>query len=359
MLTQQIQAELVVMLLVLLSVAAGTVVATVTARRLAEPLSGVADRAARLGAGDFRSAPAQARHPRARSSLRRARHLRRRALRAGPARAGAGGRRLPPAAQPDHRPAAAARRARRPTPIPTLAARRWPRSSRPRSSRRCSTTCWRPHAPRAPLAPSCWTCGRCWRPSSTSGGRTLRAEGRSLKVRLPDGLLARVTPARIREAVGALVDNALRHGGGAVRSRRGARHQPGHRGCRQRRRGAGGPGAARLRPRRVRRFVHRAGAGAGPRAHRGRRRAAGALPGAARRCSRSSCPPRGPTTWWARPGPRAARARGPARTVSWPRAPGGARSCAGTRTAGTPTSGTPCRRACRRSGRSRNRRPPA
>jgi signal transduction histidine kinase len=57
MLAQQIQATLVVLGLVLLSVAAGTVVATVTARRLAEPLSGVADRAARLGAGDFRSAP--------------------------------------------------------------------------------------------------------------------------------------------------------------------------------------------------------------------------------------------------------------------------------------------------------------
>ncbi len=55
--TQQLQATLVVLLLVLLSVAAGTVVATVTARRLAEPLSDVADRAARLGAGDFRSAP--------------------------------------------------------------------------------------------------------------------------------------------------------------------------------------------------------------------------------------------------------------------------------------------------------------
>jgi hypothetical protein len=48
-----------------------------------------------------------------------------------------------------------------------------------------------------------------WRP-------TLRAAGRPLKVRLPDGLLARVTPTRIREAVGALVDNALRHGGGGV-----------------------------------------------------------------------------------------------------------------------------------------------
>jgi signal transduction histidine kinase len=44
----------------------------------------------------------------------------------------------------------------------------------------------------------------------------LRAAGRSLKVRVPDRLLARVTPARIREAVGALLENAVRHGSGTV-----------------------------------------------------------------------------------------------------------------------------------------------
>jgi signal transduction histidine kinase len=40
--------------------------------------------------------------------------------------------------------------------------------------------------------------------------------GRTLRLRVPEGLLARVTPARIREAVGALVDNATQHGGGTV-----------------------------------------------------------------------------------------------------------------------------------------------
>jgi DraK-like histidine kinase len=45
--TEQVQLTLIVVLLVVASVATGTVVATVTARRLAEPLCGVADRAAR------------------------------------------------------------------------------------------------------------------------------------------------------------------------------------------------------------------------------------------------------------------------------------------------------------------------
>ena len=50
--TEQLQVTLVVVLLIVLSVGTGAVVATVTARRLAEPLRDVADRAARLGAGD-------------------------------------------------------------------------------------------------------------------------------------------------------------------------------------------------------------------------------------------------------------------------------------------------------------------
>lgn len=48
-----------------------------------------------------------------------------------------------------------------------------------------------------------------WRPA-------LKAAGRSVKVRVPEGLTARATPARLREAVGALVDNAMRHGSGTV-----------------------------------------------------------------------------------------------------------------------------------------------
>jgi signal transduction histidine kinase len=44
----------------------------------------------------------------------------------------------------------------------------------------------------------------------------LRSRGRWLKLRVQDGLLARVSPARLREVIGVLLDNALRHGAGTV-----------------------------------------------------------------------------------------------------------------------------------------------
>ena len=52
--------------------------------------------------------------------------------------------------------------------------------------------------------------------SPASGGPRCARPGATLRLRIPDGLLARATPARLREAVGALVDNALRHGGGTI-----------------------------------------------------------------------------------------------------------------------------------------------
>ena len=44
----------------------------------------------------------------------------------------------------------------------------------------------------------------------------LRSEGRNLRVRVADGLMARATPGRLREVIGVLLDNALRHGAGTV-----------------------------------------------------------------------------------------------------------------------------------------------
>jgi signal transduction histidine kinase len=42
------------------------------------------------------------------------------------------------------------------------------------------------------------------------------ADRRPLRLRVAEGLLARVTPGRLREALGVLIDNALRHGAGPV-----------------------------------------------------------------------------------------------------------------------------------------------
>ncbi len=54
----------------------------------------------------------------------------------------------------------------------------------------------------------------------------LRRLGREVLVDAPDGLVARADPGRLQQAVGALVDNALEHGAGTVRVgvRRSARH---------------------------------------------------------------------------------------------------------------------------------------
>ncbi|MGH4027251.1 MAG: sensor histidine kinase, partial [Pseudonocardiaceae bacterium] len=43
-----------------------------------------------------------------------------------------------------------------------------------------------------------------------------RAQRRVVRLRVDSGLHARVTPGRLREALGVLIDNALRHGGGEV-----------------------------------------------------------------------------------------------------------------------------------------------
>jgi signal transduction histidine kinase len=213
--TEQVQVTLVVLLLVVLSVGTGAVVATVTARRLAEPLRDVADRAARLGAGDFRSAPERHGIPeldrvsdvldtsavalselvqRERALVGDVSHQLRSRLTALQLRLDE------LASHPDPRARgealAALEQAERLSGVldELLEAARAARAAgaEPQDLREGLTA----------VADE-------WRPA-------LRAKGRSLKIRVPDGLLARVTPARIREAVGALVDNAIQHGGGTV-----------------------------------------------------------------------------------------------------------------------------------------------
>jgi signal transduction histidine kinase len=213
--TEQVQVTLVVLLLVVVSVGAGAVVATVTARRLAEPLRGVADRAARLGAGGFRTVPERHGVPeldrvsdvldtsavalselvqRERALVGDVSHQLRSRLTALQLRLDE------LAAHPDPttrgEALAALEQAERLAEVldELLEAARAARAAGAE-----------PHDLRDVLT----AVADEWRPA-------LKAAGRSLKVRLPEGMLARVTPARLREAVGALVDNAIHHGGGTV-----------------------------------------------------------------------------------------------------------------------------------------------
>ncbi len=213
--TQQLQYFAFVVLLVVLSVGIGTIVAVVTARRLAEPLRHLAGRADRLGGGDFRpdpdrydvieldmvaqtldsSATALARViQRERDLVGDVSHQLRSRLTALQLRIET------LSEHPDEDVAAEASAAieqaeRLATVLDELlAAARAARSV---------------EAEPVDLSLELNAIAGEWRDQ-------LRAEGRALRARLPDGLRARATPGRLREAIGVLLDNALRHGGGTV-----------------------------------------------------------------------------------------------------------------------------------------------
>jgi signal transduction histidine kinase len=213
--TEQVQVTLVVLLLVVLSVATGAVVATVTARRLAEPLRGVADRAARLGAGDFRVVPGR---PgifeldrvsdvldgsavalaelvqRERALVGDVSHQLRSRITALQLRLDVLASHPDPTAREEA--LAALEQTERLSGVldELLEAARAARAA---------------GAEPQDLKSGLTAVAEEWRPA-------LRAAGRALKVRVPEGLLARVTPARMREAVGSLVDNSIQHGAGTV-----------------------------------------------------------------------------------------------------------------------------------------------
>ena len=213
--TQQLQVTFIVVLLIVLSVGTGAVVATVTARRLAEPLRDVAGRAARLGAGDFRFAPDRHGIPeldrvsdvldtsahalaelvqRERNLVGDVSHQMRSRLTALRLRLDE----LSTHPDPDvgKEAGAALEQAERLSEVldELLQAARAARAA---------------GAEPADLRETLAGVIVDWQPR-------LRAAGRGLKVRVPERLLARVTPARIREAVGALLENALQHGAGTV-----------------------------------------------------------------------------------------------------------------------------------------------
>lgn len=213
--TQQMQVAGAVVLVALFSIGVGTVVAGFTARRLARPLRHVAERANRLGAGDFRPDPQRYEVPeldnvaealdtsasalaglvhRERQLVGDVSHQLRSRLTAVQLRldaltmhsdaevvedAGAAQEQADQLAQVLDELLAAARAARESGAEPLELSRMLPA-----------------------IADE-------WR-------EVLRAEGRSMRLRIPAGLIARATPARLREVIGVLLDNAKRHGGGQV-----------------------------------------------------------------------------------------------------------------------------------------------
>ncbi|WP_199439482.1 ATP-binding protein [Umezawaea beigongshangensis] len=213
--TTQAQVTGLVVLLVVLSVGIGTVVATVTARQLAKPLRHVAARAARLGAGDFRSDDRRHGVPeldrvsealdtsagalallvqRERDLVGDVSHQLRSRLTALQLRLES----LAEHPEPDTaaEAGAALEQAERLAGVldELLAAARAARAD---------------SAEPLDLRGELTRIADEWRDP-------IRAEGRALKVRVPEGLLARATPGRLREAIGVLLDNALRHGEGQV-----------------------------------------------------------------------------------------------------------------------------------------------
>lgn len=213
--TLQTQVAALVALVVVGTVGIATAVAVVTARRLARPLRHVADRATRLGAGDFRldrtrysvreldmvaealdtSATALAQLvQRERELVGDVSHQLRSRLTALQLRL------EELASGPDERTTGEARAALEQA--ERLAELLNELMAAAREARAAG-------AEPVDLGRELATIADEWR-------APLRAQSRALRVRVPDGLLAKVAPARLREAIGVLLDNALRHGGGTV-----------------------------------------------------------------------------------------------------------------------------------------------
>ncbi|HEV7452877.1 MAG TPA: HAMP domain-containing sensor histidine kinase [Pseudonocardiaceae bacterium] len=213
--SDQMRVVAMVGLLVALPVGIGAAIATVTARRLAEPLQDVADRAARLGAGDFRLEPARHGIPeldrvaelldtsaaalaelvqRERDLVGDVSHQLRSRLTALQLRLDE------LAGHPDPATAAEAEAAleqaeRLGAVLDDLV--------RATEEARAAT------AEPVALAELLGEVVADWQAQAD-------AERRALRLRVADGLVARVTPGRLREAIGVLIDNALRHGAGVV-----------------------------------------------------------------------------------------------------------------------------------------------
>lgn len=214
--SRQTTVTLAVLLLVVLSVSIGTVVATVTARRLAKPLRHVAERASRLGGGDFR--PDSRRYAvgeldmvaealdtsghalaqlvqRERQLVGDVSHQLRSRLTALQLRLES-----LTLLSKDGDVAEEARAAQEQADRLSEALEELLAAARAASEVDVEAI---------ELYMALSQVAQEWR-------ELLRAEGRNLRLKVADGVVARATPGRLREVVGVLLDNAVRHGAGTV-----------------------------------------------------------------------------------------------------------------------------------------------
>ena len=206
---------LAVILLVLLSVGTGAVVAIVTARRLAKPLRHVAERASKLGGGDFRPDPS-------RYGVGELDMVAEALDASGTALAQLVQRERQLVGDVSHQ-----LRSR----LTALQLRLEPLTGHPDADVADESKAAQEQADRlAEALEELLAAARAARevgaepvdlltklPEMSQEWRELlRSEGRNLRMKVADGLMARVTPGRLREVIGVLLDNALRHGGGTV-----------------------------------------------------------------------------------------------------------------------------------------------
>jgi signal transduction histidine kinase len=213
--TTQTQVALLVILVVLGAIGGGTAVATVTAKRLAKPLRHVADRASRLGAGDFRL-------DRTRYDLAELDSVAEALDASATALAQLVQRERDLVGDVSHqlrsRLTSLQLRIEELTVVPDKEVAGEAQAALEQAERLADVLDELMTAAREARASGAMPVDLTAElPGIADEWRTpLRAAGRSLKVRMEPGLYAKVSPGRLREVIGVLLDNALRHGSGTV-----------------------------------------------------------------------------------------------------------------------------------------------
>lgn len=213
--TTQTQVALLVALVVIAAIGGGTAVASVTAQRLARPLRHVADRASRLGAGDFRLDRTRYHVPEL-DSVAEALDASATAL----AQLVQRERELvgDVSHQLRSRLTSLQLRIEELTVVPDKEIAGEAQAALEQAERLADVLDELMKAAREARATDAEPVdlGSELRSVADEWRAPLRSEGRSLKIKLQDGLLAKVSPARLREVIGVLLENAMRHGSGTV-----------------------------------------------------------------------------------------------------------------------------------------------